>query len=71
MKGPEAGGDSSLKNGQEDVVPKEVITDKEVPEKDDEPPAATQLGEQDLATEQKEGPEDEKPKPTNKEVPLA
>ena len=71
MKGPEAGGGSSLKKEQKDVVPKEVITDKEVPEKEEEPQAVTQLEEKDLATEKKQGPEDEKPKPTNKKVPLA
>ena len=71
MKGPEAGGDNRLKKAHTDVVTKEVITDKEVPEQEGEPLAVTQLEEKDLRTEKKEGPEDEKTKPKNKNVPLA
>ena len=59
-----------MKKEQKDAAPKEVITDKEAPEKEEKPQAVTQLEEKDLATEKKQDPEDEKPKPTNKEVPL-
>ena len=60
-----------MKKEQTGVVPKEVITDKEVAEKEGEPLAVTQLEEKDLPTEIKDGPEDEKPKAKNKKVPLA